>query len=269
MIHLQLHSFWRIKYEFAKKKKAPDCAFLMSQTSLLYFQSVSHQVGGYRHSIDVGTPSALTPADLPLDECDLCPGRSSNLSIYRQSRQRGNLQTCRLNSYLLSLVAQNGEYTPAHPGLWDRLYLNMNWEKPRQRCWQLWCVLRGMHRCYHSLSYARTVRWKPLPGTVLGLSLLMHRLNTTACWYTHTHTHRGSQIRLRTYSTEDRKYTVGAPGIVASHPRVKSNILPFRLLIQWCLEFTVPIMCHCRANIVKISWVLYLCQQISKNVTGV
>lgn len=34
-------------------------------------------------------------------------------------------------------------------------------------------------------------RWKPLPGTVLGLSLLMHRLNThsTACWYPHIHTH--------------------------------------------------------------------------------
>ncbi|KAG7520102.1 hypothetical protein JOB18_023388 [Solea senegalensis] len=31
------------------------------------------QVGGYRYSVDVGTPSALTPDDLPLDECDLCP----------------------------------------------------------------------------------------------------------------------------------------------------------------------------------------------------
>lgn len=49
----------------------------------------------------MGTPSALTPTDLPLDERDLCPGRSPNLSISsRQSEQRANLQTHRPNSYL-------------------------------------------------------------------------------------------------------------------------------------------------------------------------
>lgn len=90
-----------------------------------------------------------------------------------------------------SLMAQNGNYSADHPGLGDRLYLNMNWEKPRQRCWQLWCVLRGMHRCYHSLSYARTVRWKPLPGTVLGLSLLTH---------TQTHTQSQAEILLWGFS---------------------------------------------------------------------
>lgn len=45
-----------------------------------------------------------------------------------------------------------------------------------------------MHRCYHSLSYARAIRWKPLPGTVLGLSLLVHKLNTLSGALAHTHT---------------------------------------------------------------------------------
>lgn len=114
-------------------------------------------------------------------------------------------------------------YSPAHPELCGRLSLIVIWEKPRQRCWQLWCVLRGMHRCYHSLSYARTIRWKPLPGTVLGLSLLVHRLNThsVACWHTHTAkqilpwgfsnypqwmggslTHRGPTSRVITHPTK-------------------------------------------------------------------
>lgn len=97
-----LHQLLKDKYKQCLPTKPLSEHFSASQMSTLYFQSVSHQVGRCSHSTVVGTPSALTPADLPLDERDLCPGRSPNLSISsRQSRQRGNLQTHLLNSYLL------------------------------------------------------------------------------------------------------------------------------------------------------------------------
>lgn len=71
------------------------CAFPMSQTCH-NFQPVSHQVEGYRRLIHVTTPSALTPADLPLEEHDLCPGGKHDPSF--SSRQHKlNLQTHHIN----------------------------------------------------------------------------------------------------------------------------------------------------------------------------
>lgn len=138
-----------------------------------------------RNAVDVETPSALTPAGLPLDDRDLRPGGSPP----RQDNadKRGALQACRLHPYPL-LNGSEWENTPRLIQCRETDCIE-KWEKLRQRCWQLWCVLRGMHRCYHSLSYARMVRWKPLPGTVLGLGLLMHRLNAHSTANTHTHTH--------------------------------------------------------------------------------
>lgn len=146
-------------------------------------------VGGDRHSIDVGTPSCLTPADLPLDGRDFCPGGSPDPSDSSRPKQteRGNLQTCRLNSYLL-LNGSEWETLPDSSRAGRKTVLNMWSGKNRgEDVGSLWCVLRGMRRSYHSLSYARMVRWKPLPGTVLGLSLLLYRLNTRMLIPTLTH----------------------------------------------------------------------------------
>lgn len=73
-------------------QQSPSCASLMSQ--MLYLQSVSLQVRGYRHTTDVGTPSALTPADLPLDERDLLPWKiTQSLHLCQgKGRLQGNLQ---------------------------------------------------------------------------------------------------------------------------------------------------------------------------------
>ncbi|KAK5923311.1 hypothetical protein CgunFtcFv8_000292 [Champsocephalus gunnari] len=57
-------------------------------------------------TLDVGTPSALTPADLP-DERDLCPSRSHNPSISsRPSRLQG-----RSSTYTLQLTLGSGYYS--------------------------------------------------------------------------------------------------------------------------------------------------------------
>lgn len=136
------------------------------------------EVCGYGPTIDAGTPSSLTPADLPLDGQDLHPLmiiRSLHL-LKTKAGVRGNLQTCCRNCCLLL----NGSQWGNTPQLMQDCetdsieYVG----KLRQRCWQLWCVWRGMHWRYRSLSYARMVWWKPLPGTELGLGLLLHRRNT-------------------------------------------------------------------------------------------
>lgn len=139
-------------------------------------------------------------------------------------------------------MAQTGNvYSPAHPELRGRLSLIVIWEKPRQRCWQLWCVLRGMHRCYHSLSYARTIRWKPLPGTVLGLGLLMHRLNThsVACWHTHTEQGRScpEDFLITLSEWEVVWHTEGRPlGLSHTPPRLPI-FLPIILFLTFIYVF--------------------------------
>ena len=96
----------------------------------LFPQSVSHQVGGYRHSIDVGTPSALTPSDLPLDEYGLCPRRSPNLSVYSRERIFKHNALSPVSSWKGSeWETCSVQLDSAHPGLWDRLYLTGNWPK--------------------------------------------------------------------------------------------------------------------------------------------
>lgn len=147
-------------------------------------------VRGDLHSIDVWTPSCLTPADLPLDGRDFGPRGSPDPpdSSTPKQTQGGNLQTRRLNSYLL-LNGSEWETLPDWSQAGRETELNM-WSGKNQGedVGSLWCVLRGMRRSYHSLSYARMVRWKPLPGTVLGLSLLLYRLNTRMLIPTLTHT---------------------------------------------------------------------------------
>lgn len=131
------------------------------------------------------------------------------------------------------------------PGLW--LYLNVIWgrKKQRERCWQLWCVLRGIHRCYHSLSYARTGRWKPLPGTVLGLSLLMHRLNThsTARWYTHTQREREPRrscpedFLITVSEWEAAGHTEGRPPGLSHTPPCLPGLLWNTLFLAFIYDF--------------------------------
>lgn len=95
-----------------------------------------------------------------------------------------NLQMCPCNSHLLLNLALSRSPGALRP-IAFKTWTGKNWGKDAGS-W--WCVLRGMHRCYHSLSYARVIRWKPLPGTVLGLSLLVHKLNTLSGALAHTHT---------------------------------------------------------------------------------
>lgn len=78
-------SFLRLKYEQCLPTKLLSVHFSSVKHPCFIPPSDSPLVGGLRHSIDVGTASALTPADLPLDERDLWPEGSSHHSI--SSRQ--------------------------------------------------------------------------------------------------------------------------------------------------------------------------------------
>lgn len=147
--------------------------------------------------VDVGTPSSFTPADLPGDERNLRPRRIIRSLHFLKTKAgpRGNLQTGRLNS--LSKRPERAKTIQDQAGLQDSHYWKWEMGKVRQRCWQLWCVLRGTGWRYHSQSYARMVRWKPLPGTAVGpqppSAQAKHTLNVQT--HRHTHTHTEAQIK--------------------------------------------------------------------------
>lgn len=121
---------------------------------------------------------------------------------------RGNIQTHRLKSRLR---------LPRPRRAAGRPILNMWNGKSEQRCWQLWCVLRGTGWCYHSQSYARMVRWKPLPGTAVGPQPPSAQAKHTLNVQTHTCTprHRSSrscpQDLLITLSERGGRQTQGGP----------------------------------------------------------
>lgn len=110
--------------------KALLCAPVVSHSPEPLLQSAGQR------ACSVGTPSSLTPADLPLDERDLRPAGSPDPSI--SSRQK---QLFKLVAW--TPVSESGRASQDYVGLLGSHYWICEKGKVRQRCWQLWYVLRG------------------------------------------------------------------------------------------------------------------------------
>lgn len=94
------------------------------EPTLLFSTFLSRRVGGYRHSMDVVTPSASTPADLPLDERDLCPGGSPELSVCPRTQSQAECGSSNAAPRVLYLLLSGSEWENFFslrpiPGLWD------------------------------------------------------------------------------------------------------------------------------------------------------
>lgn len=107
--------------------KALLCALLISHTPDL---SSTCDVQARVCTLDVGTPSSFTPADLPLDERDLRPCRVTR-SLHLLKKKAGR------EGIFKHVALTPIESCQDQAGLQDSHFGICEMGKVRQRCWQL------------------------------------------------------------------------------------------------------------------------------------